>query len=159
MAEHDKRATGKIEPSSVMAVLFIFVFIGGVVYLLTKTITSTSPLRKEGELFFTKLRDGRTEEAYRRLAKTRRLELDYGDFLQQTSLPVLQKQREVDFTATRVSDGGWGCTRGDLEADDGEWGFELFFVREGETWRVYSWALHPPALIQKIPLIKRCGQY
>lgn len=149
----------KRDPATIPAIGCIVIFLVGVPIFLWSTCSGTSPLREESTAFLSDLRRGRLEDAYGRLAESRRSELTHEAFVATVARDVaLGDHVDMSIQGTKSME-RWGCTRGELRVGEDDWSFEIYLVMEGERWRVHTWALHPPALVTPMPLMERCGNW
>lgn len=149
----------KIDPSSVMAVLFLVGVAVALPVFLWSTCSSTSPLREETRAFFGRIHDGKMREAYDHLAAARRKQLSFETFSSQFERPVFQRYESATVAGTQSHDDEWGCTRGDLELGGRDWTFELYLVKEGQAWHVHTWVVDEPATMARLNKLSQCRQW
>ena len=121
--------------------------------------SKASPMRDETRSFFGRVRGGQAREAYDGLAATRRAQLSFERFQAELDRPVFRGHDRVVIAATQSHDDRWGCTRGDLEMGGRDWTFEMYLVREGDAWRVHTWVVDEPAIMDRLNKLEQCRQW
>jgi hypothetical protein len=111
-----------------------------------------------GERFLAALRSGDLDGAYAQLSTKRRAAMSFADFSALVGHPAFLRHEAVSFGRPESRADG-KCTLGTLTVDGDDWGVQLFYVEEGDTYRVHSFGLQGPALMQLGELLEECGYW
>ncbi|HJL14388.1 MAG TPA: hypothetical protein RMH99_01960 [Sandaracinaceae bacterium LLY-WYZ-13_1] len=132
-------------------------FVAGLVAMIWQSCDTHSGIYEAGDAFFADLKAGRVEAAYRSLATSRRAQLDLEAFRRATDHRVYRSHEEVVLGEVESFEQSTeACVVGTASLPDGEWGLELYLVKEGDAWRVHSFAIQPPAQMQRMHLLEIC---
>jgi hypothetical protein len=111
-----------------------------------------------GERFLRALGAGDETGAYAQLSSRRRAALSARAFGELTDHPAFRQRQSFEVHRAE-SYGGGRCSLGALTVDGAEWAVQLFYIEEGDAWRVHSFALQPPAPSQLGTLLEECGYW
>jgi hypothetical protein len=111
-----------------------------------------------GERFLGALGSGDQAGAYAQLSSQRRAALSERAFGELTDHPAFRARQSFEVHRA-VSYGDGRCSLGALHVDGAEWAVQLFYLKEGDAWRVHSFALQPPAPTQLGTLLEECGYW
>lgn len=132
--------------------------VAGVGWMSFDACERESAIADVGRTFLSTLGRGEVDDAYTQLSASRRAAMTAEAFAALTDHPTYRAHREVSLFDVEDHEPGY-CALGAIEAEGGEWGVQLFFLEEGDGYRVHSFAIQAPAPMQLGTLLPECGYW
>ncbi|MBI2898492.1 MAG: hypothetical protein HYY06_33380 [Deltaproteobacteria bacterium] len=111
---------------------------------------------RAGEAFLADIRRGDVAAAYSRLSARRRAVMSAEAFDELTRHPAFRAHDSATIGQVEQKHPGF-CTRANVEVAGREWAAQLFYVEEEGGYRVHSFAIQAPAIMQLGTLLPECG--